>query len=241
MRGRTELVAIIQARMSSTRLPGKVMQPIAGIPLLQYLIERVTKLNNVDDVWVATSDRVEDEIIERQCKSLHVNCFRGSLTDVVERLAGALKAHPAEGFIRINADSPLIDPQLIDRGIELFSSGTFDLVTNVFPRTFPAGQSVEVLCTSVFLRTVEKMVAPEDREHVTRYFYRHSSDFRIRNFTHGTDLSGIQLAVDTPEDLRRLRDMVDRMEAPHWMYGLEDIVHLYRRVTVAGSRDACKN
>ena len=238
---RLRIVAIVQARMSSKRLPGKVMKPVAGIPMLQYLLERVSRATRIDEMLVATSDGVEDDVIAAHCKSLNTNCFRGSLMDVAGRFAGALNAFPAEIFIRICGDSPLIDPRLMDHGIELFLSSACDIVTNVFPKTFPAGQSVEILRTSVFLPTVERMTASADREHVTPYFYRHPRDFQIRNFTADSDLSGIRLSVDTYEDFHRLCDIVDRMELAHWRYRLEDIIRLYRQTAVNGKNDSCEN
>jgi len=239
MQDRARTLAIIQVRMSSRRVPGKVMRTVAGKPLLQYLLERVSRAKRVDGVVVATSDQVEDDLVASHCASTNVACCRGSLTDVAGRFARALEAHPAARFVRISGDSPLIDPQVIDEGIELFASAPCDMVTNVFPRTFPAGQSVEILHTSVFLRTVERMATPEDREHVTPYFYRHSHEFRIRNFTAPRDLSGIHVAVDTHEDMRRFCEAVDRMDAPHWTYRLDEIVELYRQAATEGSRVPC--
>jgi spore coat polysaccharide biosynthesis protein SpsF len=135
-----------------------------------------------------------------------------------------------DGFVRVCGDSPLLDQRLVDRGAGIFRSGAYDLVTNVFPRTFPPGQSVEVMSTAFFRRGYALMSEAGDLEHVTRFFYRHNHRFNILNFSAPEDYSGLHLAVDTAEDMQRFAGLVASMARPHWHYGLPEIVRLYRQV-----------
>ena len=129
-------------------------------------------------------------------------------------------------FVRVNGDSPLIDQRLIEKGIEIFLQGQFDMVTNVFPRSYPKGQSVEILSGKTFRRIAENIRDKDDREHVTRFFYNNSGEFHIYNIPSSIDLSEIQLSVDTKDDMRLFENIVSRMKRPHWEYNLEDVLEL---------------
>lgn len=218
---------IIQARMSSRRLPGKVLRPIAGRPLLGYLLDRLGRSVDHPPLLVATSDRAEDDPVVAFCDFRGVPCFRGDLHDVASRFASAADAHGLDAFVRVNGDSPLLDPRLVDHAIALFREGGHDLVTNVFPRSYPPGQSVEVVSTSAFARGRALMSGPDDAEHVTRVFYRLPEDFAIRNFSTTADHRGAHLAVDTEEHLETLQKIVALMSRPHWEYGVEEVERLY--------------
>ena len=158
---------IIQARMNSARLPGKMLRKIGGKPTLEYLIDRVQLIRGNIVIVVATSVKKSDDDIERFCISNQINYFRGSLDDVALRMLTAAKKNGMDAFIRINGDSPFINQKLIDRAISIFENGNFDLVTNVFPRSFPVGQSVEIIKTSTFDCIYKMLSASEDSEHVT--------------------------------------------------------------------------
>jgi spore coat polysaccharide biosynthesis protein SpsF (cytidylyltransferase family) len=220
--------AIVQARTSSSRLPGKVLREVAGKPLLQYLLERLANASLSRPVVVATSSDASDDDLAAFCDAFGVDCHRGPLDDVAQRMLEAAETRGLDAFVRVSGDSPLLDSALVDRAVELLRAGENDLVTNVHPRTFPHGQSVEALRTSAFRRMCSALTEPHDREHVTRYIYRHADEFRIASFTHDPDISALQLAVDTPEDLARFESILSSMTRPHWRYDLDGVVALAR-------------
>ena len=224
---------IVQARMSSARLPGKVLRPAHGKPMLAYLLERLARLSHDAPVIVATSDEASDDPVAAYCADAGTRCVRGPLDDVAARFLHAIDAAGADGFARISADSPLIDPAIVDRALGLFADTRADLVTNVMPRSFPKGMSVEVIDSDAFRRAQTQMDAPGDREHVTPVFYRRPGDWRIEAFTRDPALGAINLSVDTPEDFSAFERIVARMESPHWTYGLDDILALRARAEPA--------
>ena len=219
---------IVAARMSSNRAPGKVLRSVGGRPLLSYLLDRLGRCTETDDITVATSVAPSDDRLARYCAGVGVRCIRGPLDDVAARFAAVLRERPMGAFVRISGDSPLLDPGLVDRAVALFRSWRPDLVSNVHPRSFPKGQSVEVISADAFSRALPEMTQAADREHVTPFFYRHGERFHIVGFEAPSDLSGHQLSVDTEADFAAFRDLVGRMTRPHWSYGFEDAVRLVR-------------
>jgi spore coat polysaccharide biosynthesis protein SpsF len=223
-------VAIIQARSSSRRLPDKVLLELAGRPMLAYTVERLRRCRTVQDVALATSTEPEDDRIAALGERLGVRVYRGRLDDVLGRFVGATRALEATAVVRISGDSPLIDPQIVDRIASRFLAIPCDLATNVFPRSFPKGQSVEVVALAALERVAAAARAPEDREHVTRFFYDHPAEFRIENVAFDRDASGVQLAVDTAADLALVTRIVSSMTRPHWEYGVEEVIALRERL-----------
>jgi spore coat polysaccharide biosynthesis protein SpsF len=217
---------IIQARMNSTRLPNKVLYQINGKPLLKYLIERLTSIVE-GELCIATSDHTKDDKIEEFCKLNNIQCYRGSLENVAKRMLDAVEYFNAHAFVRINGDSPLIDPKIVKKAIGIFENGSYDLVTNAFPRSFPVGQSVEVIRTSTFEKAYHQMTTIDHFEHVTKYYYEHSDEFRIKNFSNNRDLSNYRLVVDTPEDLIRIEKIIGSMNKAHTEYSLNQLIELY--------------
>ncbi len=222
---------IVQARMSSERLGGKVLREVAGKPLLGYLLERLGCCRYPDEVVVATSDEHSDDAIERFCNEQGVRCFRGPLDDVAMRFSRAAGRFGFDAFVRVSGDSPLLDYTLVDRALEIYLKGGYDLVTNILERTFPKGQSVEVLNTDTFDRCLESMVTKEQREHVMRYFYDNPDEVKIFNMVNDVDCGWMQLSVDTADDLQIFESIVDLMERPHWEYGLDEVIELRAQAT----------
>lgn len=220
------IIGVIQARMSSNRFPGKVLYKVKGKPLLQYLIERVEVCRKLDKLVVATSNEQSDYPVVEFCSKYNIDCHQGPLHNVSKRFVEVLTRNPSDGFVRINGDSPLIDPRLIDKGVDLFNDGTYDLVTNAFPRSYPRGQSVEVMQSQIFIKTYNKMCNNDDFEHITRYYYNNPSYFKIMNFSSKTDYSDIQLSVDTHDDMQRFEFIVNNMHKPHWQYSYTDILSM---------------
>lgn len=222
--------AIVQARMGSERFFGKVLHRVAGQPLLQYLLERLKHSCCREAIVVATSLEASDDPIAAFCQGQGVFCHRGSLLNVASRFREVLDIYRFEGFVRVNGDSPLLDQQLIERGVEIFLRGDYEIVTNVWPRTYPAGQSVEVLAAETFKQGLARMRDPEDLEHVTKFFYKNSEDFRIFNFNAVENLSSVHLATDTRKDMEIFAAIIAGMTKPHWQYGLKEILEIYARV-----------
>lgn len=198
------MLAVITARMSSKRFPGKALSDVAGRTLLGRAVDRVKCARFVGSLVVATSVESSDDHIVEFCRREGVAWFRGALDDVAGRVLGAVQQDGATAFVRISGDSPLIDPHLIDRGIKVFSERQPDVVTNVFPRTFPHGQSVEVIATDAFETLCRNQGDAHHREHVTSGFYAASSDWRIENFESGEAGPFASLTVDTADDLDRI-------------------------------------
>jgi spore coat polysaccharide biosynthesis protein SpsF len=213
--------------MGSARLPGKVLRPIAGKPIVEYLLERLERAGRLDRIIVATSVEPADDGIAELCSARGTPCHRGDEADVAGRFVDAAAAHGLDAVVRVSADSPLLDQALVDRAVVLYDDGV-DLVTNVAPRTFPPGESVEVVRVEALRRARAEMTEQEDLEHVTRYLYARPERFRIRNFAAARAYPPLHLAVDTVEDLARVEAIVARMERPHWEYGLDDVVALAR-------------
>lgn len=217
--------AIVQARMGSRRLPAKVLREIAGTPILGHLLDRLARCAEIDGVVVATGDRPEDDPVAAYCAGRGADVHRGPLDDVAERFAQVVRGRGLDGFVRVSADSPLLDPALVDAAARLLREGRADVVTNARPRTHPHGQSVEAVRADVFLRLLPAMTAEGDREHVTPALYRDPS-VRVAPLPGDATWPDIGLAVDTPEDLARVEAIVSRMTAPPAGYGLAEIVAL---------------
>lgn len=217
------MIGMIQARMSSKRLPGKVLKKnLAGKELLSVVLDRVSKSRRVMEWTLVTSSDASDDPIAEFCGRRGVQCFRGSLDDVAGRFLAACAHWNAAAFVRISADSPWMDAAVIDACVEAFErERSADLATNVFPRSYPKGVSVEVVSRRGLERASARMTRPEDREHVTTFFYSHPQDFAIRAVTNPEgDSSTVNLCVDTEEDwrayLRAERELGERSAAAGW-------------------------
>lgn len=217
---------IVQARMSSARLPGKVMRPLAGVPLIEHTVARAREAASADVVVVATSREHSDDPVAEHCTALGVVVHRGSLHDVASRMLEAARAVGAETIARVSADSPFIDPAILDRAIGLFEEGGADLVTNVRPRSFPVGQSVEVFSANTLARVLGEDPPLAEREHVTAALYANPDRYAIRNFERTPNLSHLRLVVDTPEDLRRMETLAGLLPKVPTDLPLDEIVRL---------------
>lgn len=222
------IAAIVQARMSSQRLPGKVLRPIAGRPVLDYVLEGLAHAESLDGVVVATSTAPSDDEIADFCARRGVRCHRGSLDDVAARFASVVQSDGLDAFVRVNGDSPCLDHCLLDEAVRLFESGTIDLVTNVFPRTFPRGQSVEVVSARAFAVLRAEMEDDDEREHVTLAFYRRPERYRIRNLTAEDPAPDERLVLDTEEDAKMLERLLSALDRPHWQYRWDELLALSR-------------
>jgi spore coat polysaccharide biosynthesis protein SpsF len=203
---RTGIIAL--ARMSSSRLPGKALKDIGGQPLLGRVIDRLHRAADElhCELIVATSEQREDDAIAALAGKEGARSFRGPLNDVAGRTLAAAAHFDLDYFVRISADSPFICPEIIATAVRIAKAEMPDLTTNIFPRTFPPGMSVEVVKTATFRKLMDTDLSVDDREHVTRAFYDRFDDFEIVNFTHAAEnLSDIKLTVDTADDLEKAK------------------------------------
>lgn len=217
---------LIQARMSSARLPGKVLRPLAGRPMLDWLLERLMHAQFVDRIVVTTSIDPSDDPVAEHCRQVDAAVYRGPLEDVASRVFHAARRHSLDAFVRISGDSPFLDQRLVDHAVELHRSQKAEVVTNVRPRSFPAGQSVELLTTDTVGRALGLMGGQADREHVTPAIYRHAHMFNIVSFSAAADHSWVDLAVDTEAEAERAERLLATMDRPHWLYDWEEMAAL---------------
>jgi spore coat polysaccharide biosynthesis protein SpsF (cytidylyltransferase family) len=220
-------VAIIQARMASSRLPGKVLADLVGRPVLWHVVQRVCQARRADHVLVATSVSSADDPLARFCANAGIDMFRGSEHDVLDRFYQAALVTQADTIVRITADCPLIDPDVIDRVLQVHASGSFDYTSNVILYSYPDGLDVEAIRMETLARTWREAMQPSDREHVTPYV-RFSNRFRTFNVAHDPDLSHHRWTVDEPADLEFVRRIYEALD--HFPdFRMADILDLLAR------------
>jgi spore coat polysaccharide biosynthesis protein SpsF len=218
------VVAISQARTGSSRLPGKVLLPILGRPLLAYHLERVSRAKLVDEVVVATTEGPDDDAIVTVCADLGVSVFRGSEDDVLGRYAGAAASYAADVVVRVTSDCPLIDPVIVDRTISQFvrMSPDVDYVSNRLVPSYPRGLDAEVLTRAALESAASEATNPEDREHVTLFVWRQPERFRLSNVRHPVNLSHHRWTVDEAADLDLMKKIISEVYPKHPNFSLQD-------------------
>ena len=196
--------------MSSRRFPGKTLAPFRDRPVIRHVLAAVEDALPHTQIVVATSDDRSDDPLAAYLGSLDVAVFRGPLDNVFERFRLCAKQYPSDWILRISADSPLLRPQVLRAVVAHAQAADCELVTTIFPRTWPKGENAELIRTSTLLSVAPGALSAEDAEHVTAYFYRHASKFRIVNVASpDPGLADLQLAVDTVEDLHRLERLTE--------------------------------
>ena len=229
---------VVFARMDSRRLPGKVLMPLAGRPLLRWTVDRCRLAADLP-VMLATSDREVDSPLAGFAAGLGLPVFRGDVDDVLGRALAAAEAFGLDTLVRISADSPFIDPELIAHVAATQETETPDLTTNVFPRSFPPGISAEAVPRATLARIAGLTDDAADREHVTRYVYSHPDEFRIANVTAEGDYAGLHLAVDDAEDYARAAWIAERLSDA--AAGLDEIAGLARQYDAFGQTHEAVN
>jgi spore coat polysaccharide biosynthesis protein SpsF len=200
------------------------MRVIRRRTILGHVLDRLRQCSTLDGLWIATSTDPADDAVAAFAEGEGVNLYRGSLDDVAGRLLNATLTAGADALVRINADSPLIDPAIVDRAVVLYRREAPDLVSNVLRRTFPKGQSVEVISVSALARAHQEMTSAEEREHVTPWFYANPARVRIVGFETASPREAMQLSVDTAADLRRIETILSRLGEPAAAHGLDAIL-----------------
>lgn len=202
------VVVVIQARMGSTRLPGKVLADLGGMSVLAWVVRACRAARRVDDVVVATSTDPGDDALADTARELGVAVVRGSEEDVLSRFVQALDEHPADAVVRITADCPFTDPELVDAVVAAWTADpTLDHVSTVLVRTLPHGLDVE-LVRAVALRAIASRASGHDRVHVTSGIYTAPEEFAVMGLCFAPDATDLRVTLDTTEDLEALRAVV---------------------------------
>ena len=217
---------IVQARMGASRLPDKVLMPLAGKPVLEHVIRRCQHAASVDRVIVATTVSDRDLAIVRFVSGLGVGVFCGSEADVLDRYYQTARLFNLEHVVRITADCPAIDPRIIDQVIAKYFSGKFDYVTNAMSETYPDGQDVEVFSLSGLKKAWQEATLSSDREHVTPYM-RRLEVFNKYNVSCDSDLSQHRWTLDEPNDYQKLSAVFDALYHQDPFFHLQDILRFF--------------
>lgn len=225
------VVAIVQGRMASTRLPGKILADLNGQPVLAWVVRRAQRAAGIDQVVVATSVSTDDDVVEAFCKEEGFACSRGSLHDVLDRYVTAAHAHDAEVIVRLTGDCPFVDPGMLADNLHTFLAAQppLDFAANRLPgqRTIPIGLDAE-FCTLAALETAwREAKEPHQREHVMPFFYENPDRFNILHIQHSLNYGHLRWTVDTPEDLELARRIAASF--PDDTFTWQDILALFER------------
>ncbi len=219
-------VAIVQARMGSSRLPGKVMKPIAGLPMIEVLLKRLSRAKTIDQILIATSVDVRNKALAEHVKSLGYDCIQGSEDDVLERFLLAAEVSKAATVVRITGDCPLVDPVLVDKAVSEFKAAGVDYYTNCAPATFPDGLDIEVFTYNALKQSAALTQSAYDHEHVTPYL-RESGQFKTAVLRNSEDLSEWRWTVDEAADLEVIKNVFANF-APNLHFSWQDVAKLQR-------------
>jgi spore coat polysaccharide biosynthesis protein SpsF (cytidylyltransferase family) len=199
------IALVVPIRTNSKRFPNKIFKKIEHENIFSILIKRLFFLKKKYPLIIATSQKKNDETVVKACLKYNVSHYRGSLNNVLKRFIDLAEFFKLDYIVRINGDSPLIDHRIILRLLKYIKKkNKYDLITNIFPRTYPIGQSVEIINTKS-LKKIYKKTSSHDREHVTSFFYKNSNNFKIKNIFNSTDYSHIKMAIDEKKDYLKLK------------------------------------
>lgn len=221
-------LGIIQARMGSTRLPGKIMADIAGKPLIRHVIERSQAAETMDRLVVATTQGAEDDALEAYLKDeLRIPCFRGSVDDVLDRFYRCAEPYAPSIVIRVTADDPLKDPEIIDRCVgHLLEEPGLDYCSNTQRPTFPEGLDIEAFRFSALATAAKEANLASEREHVTPFIWKRPERFRLHNFEHEKDLSSWRWTVDKQADLDFMRAVFGVFDGRNGQFSYREVIDL---------------
>jgi len=223
-----KVAAIIQARMGSTRLPGKILKKVLDKTLLEYQIERVKRANTIDEIIIATTTKESDDQIVRLCQQLSIPYYRGSEEDVLSRYYEAATKFNVDVIVRLTSDCPIIDSNVINKvvGHYLENQNQYDYVSNTLTRTYPRGMDTEVLSYEGLKRDHEQARERTYREHVTAYIYHHPDQFRLCNVLNEKDESKHRWTVDTEEDFQLVERIISTIYPENNFFNMSDVLHL---------------
>ncbi len=222
---------VVQARLGSTRLPGKIFKPVMGKPLLSYQLERLGRVTNIEGIVIATTTNPKDQPIVDYCNKESLHCIRGSEEDVLSRYVAASDAFGLEVVVRVTSDCPLIDPNLIEKGLECFwhNFETLDYLSICHDRTYPLGMDFEIIRVSALKKAFFEAQDSAEKEHVTPYIWNHPELFGLANMQQAKDQSSYRLTVDTQDDFLVIEHILKALypEKPEFTRG--DVVELLQK------------
>jgi spore coat polysaccharide biosynthesis protein SpsF len=228
-RGNSKIGAIIQARMTSIRLPGKVLTDIEDKPMVWHVINRLRGSRKLNDIILAIPDTKENDILEKFAKDNNVKYFRGSEKDVLSRYYQAAKKFKAKVIVRITADCPLIDPGVVDEIVKEHLASRADYTSNIQIRTYPKGIDVEVLNFQALEKAHDEAKDSTDREHVTLYIRRHPNIFKQTKMVNNKDLSSMRWTVDEKEDLDFVRKIYNKLYQEEKIFSMQEVLKLLKK------------
>ena len=224
------ILAIIQARCSSTRLPGKVLKPVLDQPMIIRQLERVTRAERIDRIVVATSTDPSDDVLADLLTTAGYDVRRGSLNDVAGRFADVVAEFEPDSFVRLTADCPLADHEVIDDVIAGHLASGADYTSNVIERTYPQGLDVECVTSEAYSRLLQFVLNVREREHVTLGIYERPSKFSLHSVTQGVDLSALRWTVDRQDDLDFVRSVYTQLYPDNPDFSQANVLELVTRV-----------
>ncbi|MCA1055304.1 glycosyltransferase family protein [Rossellomorea aquimaris] len=222
-----KVVCIIQARMNSTRLPGKILKEVRGKTLLEHQLERLAHSKKINQIVVATTNNNSDDKIINICRKLNINSFRGSEEDVLSRYYEAALYYEADAVVRITSDCPLIDPEVVDEVVQHYLENypSYDLVSNTIKRTFPRGLDASIFSMDVLEEMNNKAVSAAEREHVTKYIYNNISEYQISNVINEHEGNkNHRWTVDTTEDFELIKNIYDSLYIEGELFYMNDVL-----------------
>lgn len=223
------ILGVLQARMSSRRLPGKVLEPVLGEPMILRQVERLRRSQRLEGLVVATSSDPGDDPLVEVCHAHGLAVHRGSLEDVLDRVTAAARPYAPDAVVRLTADCPLADPDVIDGVVDAWREGGVDYAGNIDPPTWPDGLDAEAIGYETLLDAAERAEAPDEREHVTLHIRRHPERYALRNVTAPRDRSHLRWTVDRPDDLAFVRAVYERLYPEQPDFRTDDILALLER------------
>ncbi|MEA5137820.1 glycosyltransferase family protein [Arcicella rigui] len=227
----TAISIVVQARMSSSRLPKKVLLPILGESLLYRMVERLQQIKHKASIVIATSENSEDDVIEEFCQAKNITCFRGSLNNLLDRHYQVGVLTNADIVIKIPSDCPLIDPRIVDKVLDFYveNEGKYDFVSNLHPATYPDGNDVEIMTFEALKKAWQEATRPLELEHTTPYFWENPDKFRLANVTWETGLDysmSHRFTIDYYEDYLFIKRVFEELYPQNPAFSLEDILSL---------------
>ncbi|WP_434303281.1 cytidylyltransferase domain-containing protein [Clostridium botulinum] len=226
-----KIIVIVQARMGSTRLQGKVLKKICGKTVLEHDIDRLRRIKNIDKIIIATTTLEKDNVIIKECERLRVKYFRGSEEDVLSRYYYAAKENNADVVVRVTSDCPLIDPQVSENIIEFYldNKDKYDYVSNTIDRTYPRGLDTEVFSFESLEKAFKESKLQRDREHVTPYIWDNPQIFKLAQYKNDKDYSNLRWTLDTEEDFILIKEIYKELYNGEHAFYFEDILKLVKQ------------
>jgi len=225
-----KIVATIEARMTSSRLPGKVLMSAVGKPMLELMVERLTRVPSLAGIVIATTVNDSDDPVVELADRLGVGCYRGSEPDVLQRVLDAARSVDADVIVETTGDCPLIDPALVETCVQEYLVSHVDYVSNILERTYPVGMDTQVFATDILADVASRTMDAADREHVSLYIYRHPEIYSLKNCPGPEELTdpGLGLTLDTPEDFQLIGRIFEALYPTNPAFDLADILDLLK-------------